>query len=447
MKNLLLTVFSLAALSPVAFTAMAADPEWVDIGEGTYKEILFSDFYGQPQQTLKVRFEQNTDDPTLFRIPNLYQSMDFSDYDGLTYNAANATPMVFHTFNDRYAYFDEFDTGVRIDYTTASGNYNGEVRMLMQGTDLLEQNDLETLIAYLPEALCRLKNGLITLDATFTLNNNSWSNILGLVYVTGTPFDPLFRGNNNGDFLITMPSVGDYDPDEDWEDIGMALYTDAFTEGLYPSGSKPQYHTYEVPMQRNKVYDEQYRLVNPYANWPGKIDGVTYDKNNNFYMNLVIEEYDGYSLVGIPSFLTGLTMDGHGYYAVSNQAADYAKDTIDMLTVYTYFPGCFGMMKDDGVIEYPSHCVIDMDYILNFFGYFGTMTEFNTYYSANAGGNFKIVMPGFFTPSESGVGMSVTEEDAPVEYYNMQGLRVANPAPGEMVVRRQGSNSKLLIIK
>lgn len=37
--------------------------------------------------------------------------------------------------------------------------------------------------------------------------------------------------------------------------------------------------------------------------------------------------------------------------------------------------------------------------------------------------------------------------DAPVEYYNLQGVRVANPAPGMIVIRRQGNNVSKILVK
>ena len=36
--------------------------------------------------------------------------------------------------------------------------------------------------------------------------------------------------------------------------------------------------------------------------------------------------------------------------------------------------------------------------------------------------------------------------DAPVEYFNLQGMRVAQPAAGQVVIRRQGTEvSKILV--
>lgn len=39
------------------------------------------------------------------------------------------------------------------------------------------------------------------------------------------------------------------------------------------------------------------------------------------------------------------------------------------------------------------------------------------------------------------------DADAPVEYYNLQGVRVADPAPGQVVIRRQGSSAIKTVIQ
>lgn len=415
-----------------------SDGEWTVLGEGTYKDILFSDLFGFKPQTFKVTFEQNVSDPDLYRIPNVYENMDFSQYEGsLFYDASKATPMEFHVFRGEYAYFEEFDTGVRIDYTNGVTSYAGEVHMLMQGVDLLLYNDIETLAYYLPECLMEYRKGNFTLGATFNLEGRTWNNVLGLVFVTGTSYDPLFKANTKGDFFVSLPEATEYDPNEDWEDIGMAMFTDVFTEGLYSSA--PVYSSWEVPMQKNYLYKGRYRLVNPYAGWRGSIPGITYDDDNNYYMELLVQDYDGFSLVGIPTFYTGLTREGTGGYAISNQAADVL-DEYDFLTLYYNFPGCLGTLEN-GVITYPSHCVIEYEYYQNFYGYFGAFDYNGTFYSANGEGNFKIVMPA----DGSGVEKLAPEEISAPEFYNLQGIKVSNPSKGEMLVKKQGEKSTLII--
>ena len=40
----------------------------------------------------------------------------------------------------------------------------------------------------------------------------------------------------------------------------------------------------------------------------------------------------------------------------------------------------------------------------------------------------------------------VSDENAPVEYFNLQGIRVENPAAG-IYIRRQGTHTSKIIIK
>ena len=42
---------------------------------------------------------------------------------------------------------------------------------------------------------------------------------------------------------------------------------------------------------------------------------------------------------------------------------------------------------------------------------------------------------------------AITTDDSAVEYYNLQGLRVENPAAGQIVIRRQGNNVTKEILK
>lgn len=51
------------------------------------------------------------------------------------------------------------------------------------------------------------------------------------------------------------------------------------------------------------------------------------------------------------------------------------------------------------------------------------------------------------TASASGVGAITVDAEAPVEYYNLQGIRVASPEPGQMVIRRQGTTATKVYVK
>lgn len=75
-------------------------------------------------------------------------------------------------------------------------------------------------------------------------------------------------------------------------------------------------------------------------------------------------------------------------------------------------------------------------------------------FSLKGTGSGRIELPRLATAYEgySGVG-TLTDPDAdqfdpnaPVQYYNLQGIRVTNPAPGQIVIRRQGSRVEKIVI-
>ncbi len=49
--------------------------------------------------------------------------------------------------------------------------------------------------------------------------------------------------------------------------------------------------------------------------------------------------------------------------------------------------------------------------------------------------------------ASSGIEGVTADENAPVEYYNLQGIRIADPAQGSVVIRRQGSTITKMIVR
>ena len=48
---------------------------------------------------------------------------------------------------------------------------------------------------------------------------------------------------------------------------------------------------------------------------------------------------------------------------------------------------------------------------------------------------------------EAGVGsVTVSDENSPVEYFNLQGMRVENPAAG-LYIRRHGNTTEKVLVK
>lgn len=56
----------------------------------------------------------------------------------------------------------------------------------------------------------------------------------------------------------------------------------------------------------------------------------------------------------------------------------------------------------------------------------------------------------FASDDQSGIDSIVTDsadENAPVEYYNLQGIRLSEPAAGQIVIRRQGSKVSKIVVR
>lgn len=51
------------------------------------------------------------------------------------------------------------------------------------------------------------------------------------------------------------------------------------------------------------------------------------------------------------------------------------------------------------------------------------------------------------TAGGAGINDITLDENAPVEYYNLQGVRIAEPAAGQIVIRRQGNNVSKVYVK
>lgn len=64
------------------------------------------------------------------------------------------------------------------------------------------------------------------------------------------------------------------------------------------------------------------------------------------------------------------------------------------------------------------------------------------FYYANQLGEFKIVLP-----ASAGIGGVEADSTAPVEYFNLQGMPIEQPAPGTVCIRRQGSKATKIIVK
>ncbi len=96
-----------------------------------------------------------------------------------------------------------------------------------------------------------------------------------------------------------------------------------------------------------------------------------------------------------------------------------------------------------------THQLVGTTYSKQLKNFIGDETEATTdAYSAFHGFLTAVQLPTLSaSTSIENVAVADTDTNAPVEYFNLQGVRIANPAAGQLVIRRQGNKAEKLIVR
>ncbi|MCM1484541.1 MAG: hypothetical protein NC043_09405 [Muribaculaceae bacterium] len=215
--------------------------------------------------------------------------------------------------------------------------------------------------------------------------------------------------------------------DDEWESIGNAKYTEVAFAEIYQT---PQECTYEVPVQVNKENRSIFRLVDPYgAAWPHYTANAVLDHTHNHYLYVNATNADQVYIEDSP---VGINLGGDGDAMISSQAAKYLAwgNTAEDIAA----AGFFGKLEGT-TVTFPANHI--------------TFAEKNYAKGerlAVESANGKIELPEAFAAID-GIGVDEADVNAPVEYFNFQGVRVANPTEGTIVIRRQGSKVSKVLVK
>ncbi len=215
--------------------------------------------------------------------------------------------------------------------------------------------------------------------------------------------------------------------DADWRATGTAEFPDAILTTVYQE-AVPQLLTCEV--EESVSQPGRYRLVNPYAghSWAQAYDDfvINHEHNHYIYINACnpTQVYVEAAPLGINTDGEAMLYSLAGLYAESGQAA------------YAQQQGYFGKLTEEEgekIISMPDGSLMFAE----------SKYEHGTYF--NVGQDFLVVVK----PGQGAVEEieATGEAYAPAEYFNLQGIRVANPRAGELVIERRGSKVTKTIIK
>lgn len=401
---------------------------WESIGKGSFTDMVFSTLAYAPQ-TMEVEFEKSTTTANRYRILSPYKNWkDPSGEFTLTFNESKMTPIVFDVIDNKYVLLHPFNTGYVLQ-----GADGGEITCSMNAYGMIgEDVTVQDVIDVVPEALAKYNGGNISASTYFTMESSRYATFL--IYFSEDSESP-YLGNSENSFAIKMPGAKEPDPNEGWKDVGMAKFTDVYMHAMFPDNI--QESTFDVPLQESETAPGVYRLVNPYKYWSNPSEAA-FSVSDGHYMVIHTENAPD---AWIENTTTGVTYNGNGggmiefYSQVADIVPEYGYDTTK-----SQFPESIWAQFKDNVLTYPYvSFVLSGEEYYNFgLGISGNIESFWPVMSDN----FKIIFNG-----GSGVENIGADSGIPVEYFSLDGVRVANPEKGMLVIKRQGSEVTKILVR
>lgn len=185
----------------------------------------------------------------------------------------------------------------------------------------------------------------------------------------------------------------------------------------------------KVTVQESTVTPGLFRLVNPFANTAYNAITPSVHGNHNHYMYLDASDPDCVVLLEAP---TGYISDLDGDSRLSSRASYAISQGMSKADVKT--SGWGGKMVD-GKITFPFDAYIYIGFLVE-----GPEFWMNVNFTATANGYTDGPM---YIDLSDALGVSDITADpaaAAAVYYNLQGIRIPAPAPGQVVIERRGDN-------
>lgn len=277
----------------------------------------------------------------------------------------------------------------------------------------------------------------ISTPATATISGDSFvfdSNVM--LGIGNTSLGWFVLGKNNVFTLSTSvvwenPTM----PKDGWVDCGTADFADPWQVAAYDGVDINEY-AWTVGVEKNENIEGLYRMVNPYQNSP--ISGNNADPTGEGY--IVFSVADPEFVLVYPLVYTGL-MDEVGAFLNTNVEGYYMIGYENMTKEL--------IISKTGIT--PSTFDVEKGKVIFRNNYFGLISKPEELYSWKDNNNQTIEVDGWLQFNDwtgiNGVGVDA-DENAPVEYYNLQGMRINNVDnnPG-LYIRKQGNKATKVYVK
>lgn len=228
-----------------------------------------------------------------------------------------------------------------------------------------------------------------------------------------------------------------------WENVGTAQFQDAWIHPAYQSAGvtlNPADYVYEVELQRDVNNPNRFRLWKPFQTDNFKLlaqNKSTYDGQ------IVFDITHPESVIVEPGMPAGFKNSNgefymfnllgwqiHGYGDAYDESK-YLQSILDFMnkngqSIDTFDAATSTVTINKAVFDISPACTKAYSW------------QDNPYTTST-----------ITLPKETDIKVIVTDQDnsAPVEYYNLEGIRVNSAIPGQLIIRRQGDNVSKIIVR
>lgn len=269
--------------------------------------------------------------------------------------------------------------------------------------------------------------------------------------------------------VISMVKVNpNADPNEGWTSLGNALMSDGWGLPLIDIDQTDEENWVEVELQQNNENGNLYRLVNPYQGSHPLAEYNTCTKNGYIEFDVTDPEHVVFSPVE-----AGLTVDAAGvskFYCMNTLTSImgyYQTDAATIIGIFgneipytTFKEGILTLgsslepvateeyAAEDGTGE--GDAEPEMEWVSD--ACFGIQGDIYAGYgwTDNSGKSANMATTIYFPGAHDKDGVAnvnIADAKAPVKYFNLQGMPVAAPAKGQVVIRVQGDKAQKTLVK
>ena len=384
--------------APATEKAMATDfnaETWVSLGTGKYVDSAIADCYGATSDAVDVEVFEAEGKTGLYKVVGVWPDM-FTEGVGTLY--VDATDAGFVVIESQYTGIDDTEDGELYiaSFSYVGVNEYGLTKDDIVGTYADYNITMSDKVINIPAGSVCLRWPNAPADSSYDTDASQWYNY----------------GEEAG--LLVLPGGTYEDP---W---GEAIDATMVETIISPSFQKPNTNPYTIQIKKHKT-KETYRLIGPWRQLFAAIG------SSDLGPNLDIDVSDPSNL------LVELQYIGIGSYNIFSESwynALYEDTALDDALKITLTENADGT----STITFPYHSMEIFDESTNKF-----------YYACSDQENLSTITFKSFSGVES-ISLD-NNSNAPVEYFNLQGIRIANPTEGQLVIKRQGTSVSKIVVR